>query len=333
MSEFFGHEGDPGRVLALASSIAQRNVKEQSWQLSVLAETVPLAPQPPLEVMQSMQTGAVVAMLESLENPDRIMEPTSFIKTVIDDKAIADIIRSSNEEPNEENTNLFRAVLDGQVKTLWEHFIIDHDAQQKLKDLLGVAATVADQHAVSIYDVFSVDDLYFECMRTLNTPETYAEETAAEIKKVNQEFMLATLENMVEGMLQAAITAGEATTEECATEKAKIMERLEDNEEVIADLDASLSVLQQAGQRLILRGIERFWGKQVLDKSVASLGQLAAKGAGDIPLSSGMHQQQRYNDIVATLCIEKGWDPNILTIEQMRDIHANPLMQSFQNEE
>lgn len=331
MSEFLFHEGDPTMVLALASSIAMRNVQEQSRQHSILAETIPLPPQPPAEVLQSIQTGATVAMLESLENPEREIDILARTKTIIDDNTIIDLLRSGNEEPSRENIETTRLTIDVQIKTMWEHFASDHDAQQEMKDLLEAAQNVADRHAVPVYDVFSDDSLYAEYIRTKSTPQEYAEGFAVATEKLDQEYGLALIDSLAVALLQAEMDNGEITEEEYAEEIRVIKQGLRRDEEMLSELNASLFALRQASYKLLLEEVGRFWGKQAVDELSLFLGQLAAKAVGDAPLSSSMREQQQYNDIVATLCMEKEWDPKSLTIEQMDYINSSPqVMQYFE---
>lgn len=330
---YLGAEHEPGEILALASAMAQRNIREQHWQQSILAQTVPILPQPPVEVAQSIQTGATAAMLESLEKPDVPIDPLGIVRVIVDDKAISDLILSGGEEPSEESNALARSLIEAQVKTTWDHFIADQYEQQKMKDHLDAAKRVADSHSVAISEVFESDDLYAECVRAQYTPQTYAEDILTATEKLNQDWAMAAIESTVEATLQAELTNGEITAAEYGAEKAEIMRDLLADEEMLADVDASMSAFRHAGQILITRGIERFWGKPVLDSSHALLGQLAMQQADAPTLSQGLRRLQQYNDIIITICMEQGWDPDRLTVEQSRYIHSTSTMQNFKNED
>jgi hypothetical protein len=333
MNPFPSYEGDPSSVLALATSMAEREIQEIAWRQSILAETVPMPPQPPVEVVRSIQIGAMAAMLESLENPDAVIDPVALSRALIDDEALVNVIRSVNEEPTEENMSMLRDTAEGQAKTLWEHFATDESLQQNMKRQVEAAQAVADRHSVPIHDVFDRDDLFVELITTRHTLETFVEEGVESVAKMDQDFGMAAVESMVGVILQQEINSGEISAEEAAEEKNELMLEILADETTMADLNASMAVVRQAGQRLVARGVERFWGREALDdRSTALLGRLAATGASEVPLSDTFLRLQRHNDIVATICMQNEWDPRNLTVEQTRTINASPEMQSFRGE-
>ena len=331
MYENLNHEDDPSQVLELATSIAQRSIQEQTWTRSVLGETIPMPPSLPIELMQSIQTGTTVAMLEILENPNITLDVPSRIRNLLDDQAMAYILHICDEEVSQENINSVREQLTVLAEASMSAVANDDRSKQKFKEYLETAKFVASKYSVSVAEVYAEEALYEECTRIVHTPQSYAEEVLEMTNKLNHNFLQAMVKDLVEAMLEAEIARGEITAEEATAQRDEIIREFMQEEESLADINKSLSVLQQAGHKLIVRGIERFWGKQTLEESGTWLNELTDGVDDEVPLSDGLRKQQRFNDIVATLCMEKGWDPNNLTVDQMRYINLSPQMQAFRD--
>lgn len=329
MIEQPSYEKDPSVTLSLAASIVQRQIDENAWQRTILAETVPVQPTLPVEVARSVQTGVTVAMLKALENPEAMPDSDEIARTIIDENTLKNILLSTNEEPTDENMALVRAIIYGQIKNSMEHFSSDEKARARLGRLLQSADVVATQHEVIVPEVFADDELYSECMRTMYTPEAFAEETAESLEKLNQEFVLSTLSVAADAMLQMEVANGEISTEEYEQLKQDYINEILQDEDALADINVQISVVRQGALRVISKSIERFWGAQSLTENSGILGSLATRFASSGELSGGLLRQQKYNDIVVTVCMEKGWDPDELTVDQMRYISSRPEMQQI----
>lgn len=322
-------EFEPEQTLALAASMAERGMREEAWERSLLVGSIPLPPIPPTEIQKSIKMGVTVAMLKMLENPDTPINMVDTMHSVFDDTTLADLVRSYNEEPTEENKLTTRSLIDAQIRAVQEHVIHDQSIQERMKNQLQAAALVAHNHSKDINEVFASDDLYAECMRTMYTPESYAQEVMSMIEKTNQEFILTYVENIVASELQAGIDSGEISSEDYELEKAEIMEMVREDQETMVELDQLVETIRQAYEKVMTRGIERFWGESDVHNTSTILGRLAIQPAEEVTLSAGMLRLQSYNDIVATVCMEKGWDPNNLTVEQMRYIHSTSEIEDF----
>jgi hypothetical protein len=326
------HDLGPDEILSLASSIADRDIRESQWRLSILAETVPIPLGQPVEVQRSIQTGTTVAILRRLDNPSKPIDFADIMRTTIDDNALADMIRSSDNEPTAENIAKFRASIEAQMDATRKHFSDDQDNQENTKKLLAAAQSIAKSHSVSIHEVFASDELYAECVRAIDTPEEYAQKALAGIEKINQDFMMTTLENAADALLQEDMANGELRPEDYESEKAELIREIQEDSEAMADIEDSLASVRQATKKVVAKGIERFWGTSAPETTQIILGQLAIDQMQRLPLSRDFATIQKRNDVVITLCIEKGWDPKNLTVEQAKYINASPAMKDLRNQ-
>ncbi|HSX33488.1 MAG TPA: hypothetical protein VLF91_04080 [Candidatus Saccharimonadales bacterium] len=332
MSEYLDiGERSPEELLALAASMAQRSIREQQWHQSVLAQSLPVPPAPPTEVAQTIQTSATVAMLRALEDPEAVIDVPGLVMGTIDDTTIASMLRSQNREPTPEGITRIRTMVDIQVRTLYDQFASDTNAQESLRRSLAAAQAIADAHGAEICEVFSSDNLYAEYARSsYGTPEEYAARTAAQLEKFNKDAFLTNIKLLVASMLQAEVDAGRLAAADYATEEALTTEMLLHDPEVQADIAASMARIRSAAQEVTARGIERFWGTEAVNH-LKALGTLATAETTE-PLPNSLRQQQSYNDIIKTVAMEQGWNPDELTITQMRFIHASPAMERFLQE-
>ena len=327
----FGHEQKPEQLLALAASMAQRDMDEDVWQSSILADHMPLPPQPPQEINRSIKVGMAVATLEALENPAQPINVARRTETLVDDTTLRDMFRSRGQEDvDQEELSLVRGMIVSQATVLWDAFVGDDYAQQQLIGRLRAAQTVAEENGVELSEVFAFDDLYTSLVRTQYNPQTFLLKELQLINRMNLAVFVNLLEAMADAQAQAELADGEFGPDFLESAKAEIMEAIFENEDLMKQAESIIVTIRNGGRIIALASLDRFWGEgshEMVEESVMEKFDTELSDSDGLP--ELIVRQQRYNDLFATICMENGWDPKALSIDQVRQINTSPAIQAL----
>lgn len=321
-------------MLELAAAMAYRGVQEQLANQTILAAAMPLPPAPPVEIQERLQTGLTVILLKSLEDPEVRIDAVNLAAIMFDDQTVADVYRSFGEEPDEDSGQDMRAMAAAQLQVANDTFNPDGTAQEKLRATVANAERIAESHGVTVGTVFRDDGLYIEHMQTLHTPTEWVRDAMDGSEQISSEYMMNMISSTAAALAQGEIAKGLITPEEFEAEHAANMREMMEDESTLHELQALLSNLKGAVKKYTQQSLERFWGKQAVDELDEECREwlLGSRTVAE-KLGGFMLALQQHADIIATYCMEQGWDPNKLTIPQMQEIIASPAMQEFFTEE